>query len=593
MAEKASLAQRLWGIRKVARPVLRAQRVRLISCLLLSLCLAFFELLRPQATRLLFDALLLPAPEHLPAFILPIMEWGPWRIVALVVGAVLAISGGIALSNYFLEVNVAYMGNKAVSRLRMTTFRHLIGLPNIFHDSQKTGDLVVRLTGDILMVRDLMVDFLVNLATRTTLLVGMVAVMFLMNWQLTLLVAAFIPGLFWLTYWTTGRVNIFTRKQRRNESEVAHAVHEIIGEMRAFALYGRKDLEEDRFDSSNRSSFKQDVKGRKLRARLAGVTELSLGLGSVAVILAGMHEILAGRMSAGELLVFLSYLRTMYKPIRSMTGMVSRTGKAVACAERVLEILETPPVIQDEPGATKAPEFRGEIEWRNVSLTYGGKSSALRGINLRIDAGSIVGISGHSGSGKSSLCMVVPRLYDPDEGEVLIDGQSNRRFKLESLRSRIGFVLQEPGIFDLSIAENVSFGLEECSPEAIEQACREAELHETVAAMPQGYDSPVGERGSLLSGGQRRRLAIARALVRKPRILILDEPYEALDAETACAIRDTILRLAKGRTIIIISHHAQHLEGCTRLIHMRRGTIVKDEEAAGTRTDSPAVEVQG
>jgi ABC-type multidrug transport system fused ATPase/permease subunit len=557
--------------------------------------MTFLELLRPQPIRLLFDALLLPNISHMPSFLLDlrITEWGWQGIVLFVSLSIAGISLAISVVKYLLEVKLAYVGNKVVSRLRKSVFRHLIELPVIFHDTQQTGDLVVRMSGDILLMRDLFVNFIINFVGRITLIVGMLTVMALMNLKLTLIVLVMLPAMVWITSNATKQVGKLTRKQRKHESDLAQSVHEIIGEMRVFAAYGRKDIEDERFDSNNRRSFKNDVKSRRVRARLSGVTEMTLAAAIVIIIFLGTREVMQDRLSAGQLLVFLSYLRTMFKPIRSVVNMTGRMGKAAACAERVIDILETPVELKDLPNAIPAPEFEGNIVLQDVTLTYDGKARALRKINLHIKPGEIVGLTGHSGSGKSSLCMLIPRLYDPDSGCVMIDGRDIRDYTLESLRSQISLVLQDPGIFHLSIAENVAFGQVECPRDKIIQACKETELHESIVAMPEKYDTLVGERGMMLSGGQRRRLAIARGLVRSPRILILDEPFAGLDDSIAEGIADTILRISKDRTIIIVSHHPHHLTRCTRIIEMSMGMIIKNatrfpipikkEEAANVR----------
>lgn len=587
MKSQDPLVSRFFRLLSHCAPVVRRNRMQFVLCFLLSLLLTALELLRPQPLRILFDGLLLPNPDGIPAFLKPLglLEWSPTSLIALVCGSVLAIGIGIGAVNYGLEVNLAYLGNKMMARIRKMTFRHLIALPNIFHDSQKTGDLVLRLTGDILLLRDLLVDFVVSFFGRVTLVVGLLALMFVMNMKLALIALILIPAISWATLRAAKLVGSYTRKQRKQESRIAQSVHELIGEMRVFAAYGNPNVEDEHFASVNRSSFRSDVKSRKVRARLSGATEFSLGVSICLVLGIGALEILEGRMSAGELLVFVSYLRTLFKPIRSITTLVGRTGKALACAERVVDLLETPISIQDSPDAVKAPTFEGRIALRGVDLTYGRKSQALSNVDLVIEAGETVGISGPSGSGKTSLCHLIPRLYDPDRGVVEIDGVDIRKYKIRSLREQISLVLQDPGIFHLSIAENVAFGREEWTSEEVEEVCRLAEIHEDILKMPKRYGTIVGERGSTMSGGQRRRIALARALLRDPRILILDEPYEGLDKQVADSISKTIHRIAQGRTVLLVSHQAEHLAPCSRMIEIREGRISRDTQE--TKVISP------
>lgn len=567
--------RRLWRHREIAGRILAHNRMAMIFCVFLSLLLTLFELLRPQPTRILFDAILTRHPHSLPRVLrnVGIEHWSRGELLTFVCSSVLLLGVGTGLVNYLLEVRLAYLGNKVVSRLRKVVFRHLLALPSLFYDSQQTGDVVLRLTGDIIMIRDLAVDFIVSFVGRSTLVFGLGGMMLWMNLRLGLVALALMPILAWIAARATAEVRSITRDQRRKESDVAQSIHEIIGEMRVFAAYGRRDLEDERFDGRSRSSFRDDVKGRRVRARLAGIGELTLAAGICAVFGLGTYEILNERMTPGELLVFLSYQRTLFKPIRSLVALMGRTGKAIACTERVLDILDTPLELANSPDAIHAPPLRGEVVFDRVSLTYGGKASALRGVSLRFEPGEIVGLCGPSGAGKSSLCMLLPRLYDPDEGTVLLDGTDIRRFTLESLRPQVGLVLQDSGLFDLTVAGNVAFGLTDWTPEDVAEACMAAGIHETILGLPSGYETLIGERGAKLSGGQRRRLAIARALVRKPRILILDEPFEGLDHATAAAIGRTILALASHRTVFIVSHHPQHLAGCTRIVRMEGGRV--------------------
>lgn len=578
-----TLWRRIWHVRSIARPVLRAHRGLLAGCVALALGLTALELLRPQPIRILFDTLLLPNVERLPQVIqnLGVAEWPASGLVAAVCSLVLVLGLATAAVNYLLETRLAYLGNKIVSRLRKVVFRHLLALPSLFYDTQKTGDLVVRLTGDIHMIRELAVNFVVSIAGRVTLILGMGAMMIWMSPKLAFFALILMPLLAWATWRATGLVRKYTKRQREQESEVAQTVHELIGEMRVFAAYGRIDMEDERFDKQNRSSFKTDLKSRRVRAKLSGAGEVTLALGICATLGLGTLQILDGNMSAGELLVFLSYQRTMFKPIRSLVNLLGRMGKALACSERVLEILETETELRDEPGAIEAPDFEGAIDLRDITLTYAGKADALTGLNLRIEPGDVVGIHGASGSGKSSLCMLIPRLYDADEGVVEIDGVDIRRYTLESLRSRISLVLQEDGLFDLSVAENVAFGLRDWKMRDVETACRAAGIHEDVAALRRGYETVIGERGAMLSGGQRRRLALARALIRNPRILILDEPFKGLDPKTAEGIRETILGMARGRTVLIVSHHDEHFKGCNRIVRIADGQAIEDGPTPG------------
>lgn len=571
------LLRRLWTNRDFAESVIRLHWPLLAFALILSVVSTLLELLRPQPIRLLFDLKLLPDPEHLPGLVrdLQLDRYSEFAVVGGICLLVLLISAGLAVSNYLMQVKLAFVGNRIITSLRKITFQHLTSLPSLFHDDQKTGDLVLRLTGDIQMIRSLLVDFAVAVVGRMTLIAGLLATMLWMNPRLALITWLTLPGLVWTTGKATHQVRAITRGIRRKESELAHSAQELIGEMRLFAAYGRRDLEDDKFDRKNIKTSDNSSGASRIEARVAGQAEFTLAIGICIVMAVGAYDIHHDRMSAGELLVFLSYMRTLYKPIRSLVGLSSRTGKAAACVERVLEILEAPITLTDAPDAIEAPRFRGAVRLRDVTMTYGGKVHALRGVDLSIAPGEVVGVVGPSGAGKSSLCMLLPRLYDPDGGSVEIDGVDIRRFTLQSLRSQVCLVLQDAGVFDLTVEENVAFGLREWSREAVIDACKAAGLHETITEMPEGYATLTGERGARLSGGQKRRLAIARALIRDPRVLILDEPFQGLDPVTADSIAETIRANAHGRTTLIVTHQGRFLRGVPRIIRVNRGALAE------------------
>ncbi|WP_277050580.1 ABC transporter ATP-binding protein, partial [Ruania albidiflava] len=335
--------------------------------------------------------------------------------------------------------------------------------------------------------------------------------------------------------------------------------------------YSLEEQMQREFDSSNTKTLKDGVKAKKLAAGLERKTDVLVGLATAVVLFVGAHRVLAGALTPGELVVFLTYLKAAFKPMRDLAKYTGRIASATASAERIVQVLQVQPAIANHSWARPAGRFRGEVRLENVWLSYVPGRPVLRGVDLHVRAGERVAIVGPSGSGKSTLVLLLSRLIDPDTGQVTIDGQDLRDLTLETVRSQVAIVLQDSVLFATSIAENIAHGLPEASHAQIEAAARLAGAHEFILDLPDGYDTVVGERGGTLSGGQRQRIAIARAAIRDASVIVLDEAMTGLDTDTEREVSAALDRLTEGRTTLVVTHDLSAADRADRVVRISAG----------------------
>lgn len=356
---------------------------------------------------------------------------------------------------------------------------------------------------------------------------------------------------------------------------MAATASETINAIKTVQALSLESAFEEQFTKQNEKNWKQDVKAKRLAASLERSVDLLTAIGGALVLFYGTVLVLRKELSAGGLLVFLAYLKNAFRPIQEFAKYTARLGKAAAAGERVLDLLQRVPEIRDLPGAIKAPAFQGAVRFEKVSFAYENGQSLLREIELEVQPGQRVALVGPSGSGKSTLVSLLLRLYDPEQGKVLIDGRDIREFTLESLRAQISAVLQDNLLFAASVRDNIAHGAAAATLEQIIEAAKLANAHEFVMALPQGYDTVLGERGVTLSQGQRQRLAIARAAIRKAPLLILDEPMTGLDKSNERAVVESLDRLDYGCTTFLITHDLQHAARAQLILYLEGGRLVE------------------
>jgi ATP-binding cassette subfamily B protein len=556
---------------------LRPHRAKLVTAALFMIGATAMELLRPWPLKLIFDGILMPAGTAQSLVDrLPLLAGHPDRLLLAIALSVLviAIAGGVF--RYGQAYLTASAGQKVIAAIRIQLYSHIQRLSQSFHDTKSSGDLMTRLTGDINLMRDLMVNTFIHLSDSLLLVVGMIGVMLWMDWQLTLVALAVIPALLLASGKFSRELKGATRKQRRREGKIADILAETISTAKVIQAFGRETHEERRFSRENGSTLKAGIVATRLEYRLNLVVQTIIGAGTALVFWFGVQRVESGVLTPGDLLVFGAYLTTLYKPIRKLASFSGRIAKATACGERVVDTLEIEPEIQDAPDAIQAPRFRGEIVFDAVAFGYRDGEPVLRDLCFRVAPGEKVALVGASGSGKSTVVNLLLRFYDPTAGSVRIDGEDIRRYTLASVRRQIAVVLQESVLFNTTIRDNIAYGRLDAPPEEIEAAAQAANIHGFIESLPDGYDTIVGERGALLSGGQRQRIAIARAMIQDARIVILDEPMTGLDAESEAKVRHAMDRLTRAKTCLLITHDLQAASAADRTLPICCGRITTD-----------------
>ena len=563
--------RRLW-------PYCRDQRGALGAALVGLVLLTLLRLLEPWPLKLVFD-LVLPVGKRVANSWLPVPAGlSPEATLVIACVALLGLTVLRTRGEFLTQISFARIGNRVLTILRSDLFQHLQRLHLGFHRRTRGGDLLLRLIQDVNLLRDIAITALLPLLANVLVLVGMWLVMALMNWRLALLAAAVLPIMWWRTIRLSRRIQEVARKVRRRQGTLAATAAESIGAIQEVQALSLEGSFERIFARDNLASSGQEVEGAQLSAGLSRTVDLLLGISTAMVLGYGSVLVLRAELTAGDLLVFLTYLRRAFNPVQDFAKYTGRMSKAAAAAERIFELFDQVPEVSDRPDAVAAPRFAGSIEFRGIRFGYEVERDVLRGFNLTIPAGQRIALVAPSGAGKSTVLKLLLRLYDPAEGAVLIDGRDLREFKRTSARRWIASVQQEPLLFVSSIAENIALGASEgeATPEQVVQAATAADAHAFIERLPLGYDTVVGERGVTLSGGERQRIAVARAMVRDAPIVVLDEPTTGLDEGSRVAVLDALERLTAGRTTLIVSHDLELARRADRVAYLDQGRVVEE-----------------
>jgi len=555
---------------------LRAVRGRLAiaaACLVLAVAT---ELAAPWPLKLIFDQILLG--QSLPAglqWASPLFAWGNGPALAMLAASIfcLVLVGGAAA---YVQIYItARLGHELAYALRGALFTRLQGAPLSFHVRLRSGEQLTRFATDTNALRDLAADSLLTLAGHVVLLVGMLAVMFWVNWPLAVVVTATLPVLAGVLAFLNRRIRQSLTAQRRQEGQMASRMNEVLSSIAVVQAFGREGHENTRFDVASARNLEDGVRTARATAAVARSIALVAAAATAVTVLVGAHQVMDGRMTPGDLLVFMAYLRTLYKPLRNLGKLSVKLTRAKVSAERIAEVLAIEPEITDRKGAIRPDTLAGDIEFRDVSFGYDAGRPVLSSVSLAIRAGERVAVVGASGSGKSTLINLILRLYEPQSGSVSVDGIDVRDYARTALRREIGIVLQDTVLFGVTVSENIAYGKPDATPAEIEAAARAAHAHDFIMGLPDGYDTVLGERGGSLSGGQRQRICLARAIVKRPSILVLDEPTAAIDPMSTALIDEAVRRLQAGRTTIVVSHQYHGMRDFDRIFVMRDGRIVE------------------
>jgi ATP-binding cassette, subfamily B, bacterial len=561
------LTPRLGHILRRLWPYTRNYRLLMTGSMLALMAEVFFRLLEPWMLALVLDHVIIQQSGASPA--LPLVgEVAPMTVLIVASVGLVLIVGMRSLTVYLSTVGFALVGNRVLSKVRGDLYRHLHELSLSFHTTARKGDLTVRVISDVGMLRDVLITAALPMLGNGLVLVGMLVVLFWLHWQLAALAMITVPLFLLTTIRLTDKIHKASREQRSREGSMASAAAESLG-----AIHIVKARFGDAFASENQRSLKQGVKGARLSARLGRTIDLLVATSTGIVLYFGATFVLSGQMTPGALVVFISYLKTAMRPMRDSAKYTGRLAKATAAGERILEVFDLEPEVRDLPGAVAAPRLQGRVCFDDVAFAYQPGHPVVNGVSISVEPGERVALVGPSGSGKSTLLNLLLRLYDPVSGRVMVDGRDVREYTLASLRSQIGVVLQETTLFAASISDNIAYGKPGATQEEIEHAARVANAHDFILAMPDGYDTVVGERGVTISGGERQRIAIARAALRRAAILVLDEPTTGLDDENAQQVTEALERLTGRCTTFLVTHDLRQVSRSDRIIRLEAGRL--------------------
>ncbi len=556
----------IFGFASYLRPV----RGFLVAGLLASLLRAVLQWVAPWPLKMIFDSVL--ARHPLPSLFrwLPASTQGRlWALTLITFGIAVALGATGYMSNRW----VAQAGQRVVSAIRVDLFGHLQRQSLAFHQRRQTGDLMSRLDGDTQDIQNLTVDVLPNMLNNFVTVAGFVVIMLVVNVYLGAISLVMAPFMFWLVRHYMGQIKQAQRAALRAQGESAGVAQEVLSSLLVVQAYGAEQRETDRFARANDKQLDASLKAVVLQSAFTPLVAITMAATTAVVVFLGAESVLSGHLTPGDVLVFSAYLRGMYTPVRQLAKLGGVAGRGQAAAERVAELLQSDEAVPQVRNPRRLRRASGALALDGVSFSYGGPATVLQRVDLEIPAGSRQALVGHSGSGKTTILRMIPRLIDPTEGTVLLDGIDIRRLDLADLRRQIALVPQEPFVFRGTVWENMAYGESHPSRAAAISAARAAGVHDVVARLPGGYDAPVAERGSSLSGGQRQCIALTRAVLRDAPILILDEPTTGLDAEVESVLMAALDRIMTGRTTIMVSHQLSAVRDADQIAVLEEGRI--------------------
>ena len=561
--------RRTWATLSHFAPFLAPRKKGLLLALVLLLLETGASLAQPWPLALILDYVLgtqrPPVPISEQAMLL--------GIVVLLVFITTTTRAVTAFRRYLLSK----LGQETVFDMRDALYRKVHALGLDYHAKRRTGDTITRVTSDVKEVRSLLVDSVVEVGSSFLILIGMLAVMLVMSPSLTALALVTVPFLFLAVRLYRQALIERMRVVRTKEGIIASVVQEAVTGIRAVKIFAREDDEIDRFRKENHDSLTASVDSSLIEAKFSVLLGLVGGAGTALVVYFGTQQVLAGSLSIGSLTVFVAYLALFLSPLWALSRQVNQIGKSLVSGERIIELLDAEPTVRETPGAHPAPHLIGRVMFEDVRFAYEAEvGEVLRGMSFDIEPGSRVALVGISGAGKTTVTSLLARLYDPQGGRILVDGEDIRNFTLKSLRDSITFVPQEPMLFRATVAENISYGKPGASMPEIREAAQLAGADGFIRELPEDYETVLSERGESLSGGQRQRISVARAMLRHTPVLILDEPQSGLDAEAAEAVEENWRALTEDRTTFVIAHELRLTRNVDRILVIEDGRVAEE-----------------
>lgn len=477
------------------------------------------------------------------------------------------------LQGYFM----AFVEYASMKDLRDDAYKHLHKLPIGYFKSERVGNIISRFTNDVNIIQLSISTTFSNLIKEPLTIIVFLGIAISISWQLSLFAFIIVPIASLIIAWIGNKLKKQTIILQTKLADITSILQETISGVKIVKAFSMEQFENQRFMNETKSYFKLVLKTVRIRNLSSPITEiLSVIIGAVIIYYGGILVLVDKTLNASEFLGFLFAIFQMMPPIKELGSVNNRIQEASAAADRIFEITDIEPHIKNIPNAIKLKDFKNEIEFKNVSFKYEDSDvKVLDNLNFKVKRGEIIALVGPSGGGKSTLADLIPRFYDPTEGQIIIDGNNIKDVTIESLRSKMGIVTQETFLFNTNIAENIAYGLKDYPIDKIIEAAKTANAHNFISEMPQGYNTIIGERGIKLSGGQRQRLTIARALLKNPEIMIFDEATSALDNESEILVQEAIERLMLNRTTFVIAHRLSTIRNATNILVLDRGRIIQ------------------
>ena len=503
------------------------------------------------------------------------------RFLAWIVVAILAVGVAKAVLMYGRRIISGSQALAIERDMREDLYGHLLGLSFGFYDRYQTGQLMSRATVDLQAVRFFLGFGLIFFFQHVITVVSVTVVLLFVDWRLALIVLAITPILVLVAYRYSHVSHPILRDVQQQLGEVATVAEESIVGVHVVKAFAQEERRQAQFEDASGSVFDATVRAFRQRALYVPLLSFLPMLAQAAVLLAAGRLVVSGSLSLGQFFLFNLLLAMLIVPLRSLGMWIGQAQRATASGERIFDVLDEPEGVDDRPGAAPMPPGPGEIRFEDVSFGYDPERLVLEDVDLTVASGRTVALIGHTGSGKTTLAALVPRFYDATAGRVLVDGVDVREVTRRSLRREVGVISQDPFLFSATVRENIAFGAPDATDEQVVEAARAAQAHEFVEALPDGYETVIGERGITLSGGQRQRLAIARAILIDPRILVLDDATASVDATTEARIREGLAQVMKGRTTIIIAHRLSTIQLADEVVVLEHGRVT----ARGTQVE--------